>query len=65
MYKKLSVGIGSAYLWFIACHGCEISYFQSPAVLSKTAKIQENLQVAASCSQSKNELMSHSEWPTP
>jgi hypothetical protein len=39
MYNKLSVGIDPAYLFLIACLGCEVSHFQIPAVLSKTAKI--------------------------
>jgi hypothetical protein len=53
MYNEHSVGIGPTYFW-LACLNCQLSYFQSSAVISKTAKILGKDQVAASSSRRKN-----------
>jgi hypothetical protein len=62
MYNKLSVGIDPAYLLFIACLGCEVSYFQSPAVLSKTARILGKYSGGCILFTKQIEPMSHSEY---
>jgi hypothetical protein len=59
MYNKFSVGIAPTHLWFIACLRCQISRYQASAVVSEQLKF---LGKVTSCSYSKNESMSHSEY---